>query len=382
MKKHRIAFYLPALNGGGAERVVLTIAGVMKERGHDVELVLDRAGGELHDEATRQFKATVLHAPKTMLAAPRLSRWISASKVDVLVASLTHNNSVSIAARAMSSHRCALIAWEHNLFSSMPQMNDWRQDLGRICARFALPHADLVMAVSKAVSTELLASIPLKEDRVCIVYNPIPMPSASELSDSAPHPWLEDGQPPVIISAGRLTAQKDYKTLLRAFARIPEPARLIIIGEGECRMQLEAIVDQLGIGDRVLLPGFMPNPRTWISRARVFALSSLQEGFGNVIVEALGCGVPVVSTRSGGPPVEILDNGRFGALVESSDDAALAQAIMDTMQALPDKKMLMARAYEFRPSHIGDVFEQAVDQAVAFNLANPKTLAMLHRATA
>lgn len=382
MKKHQIAFYLPALNGGGAERVVLTMAGVMKERGHDVQLVLDRGGGELHGEATRQFKSTVLHAPKTMLAAPKLSRWISASRIDVLVASLTHNNSVAVAARAMSSHHCALVAWEHNLFSSMPQMNDWRQDLGRICARFALPHADLVLAVSKAVSTELLASIPLKEERVCIVYNPIPMPNANELTETAPHPWLEDGQPPVIISAGRLTAQKDYKTLLRAFARIPAPARLIIIGEGECRMQLEAIVDQLGIRDRVLMPGFMANPRAWISRARVFALSSLQEGFGNVIVEALGCGVPVVSTRSGGPPVEILDDGKFGALVNSSDDAALAQAIMNTMHAPPDKDLLLARAFEFRPCHIGDIFEKAIDQAVAFNLANPKTLAMQRGATA
>jgi glycosyltransferase involved in cell wall biosynthesis len=160
----------------------------------------------------------------------------------------------------------------------------------------------------------------------------------------------------VVLAAGRLTPTKDVPTLLRAFARARTVlnARLMILGEGknaeesaERRLELIALATELGVAEDVSMPGFVDNPFAYMARASVFVLSSLWEGFGNVLVEALACGCPVVSTDSPDGPGEILDRGRYGRLVPVGDHGAMAEAILATLRAPPDPDVLRSRAAMF-----------------------------------
>src|SRR5262249_43075680 len=146
------------------------------------------------------------------------------------------------------------------------------------------------------------------------------------------HPWFRPSAPPVVLGAGRLHAQKDFPTLLRAFAQVraKREARLMILGEAKCaeyRTELMALAAQLGIADDVMLPGFVANPFAYMARAAVFVLSSAWEGLPTVLIEALASGCPVVSTACPSGPREILENGKYGPLVPVGDDTALANAI-------------------------------------------------------
>ena len=190
----------------------------------------------------------------------------------------------------------------------------------------------------------------MAENRVTTIHNPVDVQAVKEKS-RAPlsHPWLGPGSPPVILGAGKLKTQKDFATLLRAFARVraARPAHMIVLGEGEERRKLEKLARKLGIAAHTVLPGFVDNPFAWMARASVFVLSSAWEGFSNVLVEALACGCSVVSTDCPSGPAEILDAGAYGTLVPVGDDRALADAILAAMRSPRDPERLRSRAAAF-----------------------------------
>jgi glycosyltransferase involved in cell wall biosynthesis len=171
------------------------------------------------------------------------------------------------------------------------------------------------------------------------------------------HPWFADGEPPVLLAAGRLTAQKDYPTLLRAFraAREARALRLVVLGEGEERGRLEALARELGVAPEVDFAGFVANPYAFMARASLFVVSSAWEGLPTVMVEAMACGAPVVSTDCPSGPGEILERGRYGRLVAVGDAAALAGAMLATLDDPPPPELLRRRAGEFGP-------EQAIER--------------------
>ena len=170
------------------------------------------------------------------------------------------------------------------------------------------------------------------------------------------HPWFAPGAPPVILGAGRLTEQKDFPTLIRAFAlvRKKHPARLMILGEGEERSKLETLVQELGLEKEVSLPGFVDNPYKYMKRAAVFVLSSRWEGFPNVLVEAMALGTPVVSTDCPNGPAEILENGKWGELVPVGETQSLASAVLRTLDRVDVVRVKGAaeRADQFRVESI------------------------------
>jgi glycosyltransferase involved in cell wall biosynthesis len=173
---------------------------------------------------------------------------------------------------------------------------------------------------------------------VQVIYNPVIMPGMKARARQVPdHPWFRAGEPPVVLGIGRLTRQKDFPTLIRAFAgvRRQRPVRLIILGEGEDRAALDTLVTELGLGDDVALPGFRDNPLGYLSASALFVLSSAWEGLPTVLIEALAAGTRVVSTDCPSGPREILQEGRLGTLVPVGDVPALAAAMSAALDCPP-----------------------------------------------
>jgi glycosyltransferase involved in cell wall biosynthesis len=175
-------------------------------------------------------------------------------------------------------------------------------------------------------------------------------------SEKLDHRWFEDNEDPVILGVGRLNEQKDFQTLLRAFANVLKKrhAYLVILGEGEERSSLEVLSEELNVAHRVHMPGFVRNPYKYMARSDVFVLSSKFEGFGNVIVEAMACGCPVVSTNCRSGPTEILENGKWGRLVPVEDPLRMSNAINESIASpLPPSK---ERAQDFTAEVIMDQY--------------------------
>jgi glycosyltransferase involved in cell wall biosynthesis len=190
----------------------------------------------------------------------------------------------------------------------------------------------------------------LPSNKIKAIYNPIVTPELSKkLQEGVAHPWFSPGQPPVILGVGRLEKQKDFPTLIHAFAKVRQqhPARLMILGEGSEHSHLDSLVQELGLVEDVVFGGFVANPYAYMAQAAVLVLSSAWEGFGNVLVEAMAAGTPVVSTDCESGPAEILANGQYGKLVAVGDIEGMAKAIAQTLDKAPDSKLLQERADEF-----------------------------------
>jgi glycosyltransferase involved in cell wall biosynthesis len=203
--------------------------------------------------------------------------------------------------------------------------------------------------VSQGVAKNLV-DMGLPSEKIEVIYNPIVTPELSEkLQESLNHPWFLPGQPPVILGVGRLQKQKDFPTLIHAFAKVrqQQPLRLMILGEGSERSNLESLVQELGIAKDVVFPGFVANPYAYMAQAAVLVLSSAWEGFGNVLVEALAAGTPIVSTDCESGPAEILANGQYGKLVPVGNAEDMAKAIAAILEDTPDGEVLKQRANEF-----------------------------------
>jgi glycosyltransferase involved in cell wall biosynthesis len=199
------------------------------------------------------------------------------------------------------------------------------------------PWADEIVAVSQGVADDLLELTDLPPSKVRVLPNPVVTPElVQRAAEPLDDPWFTAGAAPVVLGAGRLDQQKDFPTLIRAFAavRSRRPARLVILGEGPERGQLESLVEELGITADVRLPGFVSNPFSYMARAAVFVLSSAWEGMPGVLIQAMACGAPVVATDCESGPREALAGGKYGRLVPVGDHLALADAIAGTLDAL------------------------------------------------
>jgi glycosyltransferase involved in cell wall biosynthesis len=347
----RLALFFSSLRGAGIQRVMLNLAEGLLGMGRQVDLVLVKAEGELLPEVPQGVRLIDLKSARSLYALPRLMDYLRKEKPVCLLASQTHLNLAAIWARAFSRSPTRLILSEHiDLAASARNAANWKDRLAPLAARLFYRAADGLIVVSRSAADGLLRATGLPAGFVHVIHNPIVTPALlAQAESSVTHPWFQPGQPSVVLSVGRLTRQKDHETLLRAFAilRQKEEARLVILGEGEERPRLESLAFELGIQDDFRLPGYVSNPGAYMSRARVFVLSSRWEGFANVLVEALACGTPVVSTDCPSGPAEILENGRFGSLSPVADPSALAAGMLEVMQSPAPVESLKARAMDF-----------------------------------
>ena len=346
----RVAFFMPSFRGGGAERVLVTLSGAFAEQGIAADLVVAQREGPNQPRAPQGGVRIVDLAARRVLAAmPGLIRYLRTEKPDALLSALPHCNVVAVWARSLARTRLRLVLSEHTTASASAANAPLRR--ARALPRFmrrAYPRADAIVAVSDGVADDLALLTGIARTAITRIYNPVVTPRLLQLAhERPPHEWFAPGAPPVLLGVGRLTAAKDFATLIRAFSdmRRQRAARLVILGEGEQRPALEALAASLGVAGDVSLPGFVDNPFAFMRHAAVFAVSSRWEGFCNALVEAMACGTPVVSTRCDGPR-EILEDGRHGRMVAIGDPAALARAIDEALVG-PPSLTAGARAREF-----------------------------------
>lgn len=331
----KVALFLPSLRGGGAERVMVNLARGFAEQGLKVDLVLARAEGPYLTQVSPEVRVVDLHAPRVLASLPGLVRYLRRERPVALLSALDHANIVALWARKLAAVPCRLVVSVHSTLSRAADNAPTARGrfMPYLIHRF-YPRADAIVAVSRGVAEDLAKRARLPLERIQVIYNPV---VTSELLDKAKepldHPWFEPGQPPIILSAGRLTAAKDYPTLIRAFAgvRRQRPARLMILGEGEERPKLESLVRELGLEDCVSLPGFVDNPYAYMARAAVFVLSSAWEGLPTVLIEAIAVGTPVVATDCPSGPREISSLTGGFSLVPSGEPLALGRAITKVM---------------------------------------------------
>ena len=327
----RLALLISQMEDGGAQRAMLKLAGGLADRGYPVDLVLGRAYGPFLDEVSPTVRVVDLGAPRVAASVPALVRYLRSERPAAMLSALDYVNIVALWSRRLAGVRTRLVVSERNHLSTAHRHRITRRDklMPGLIRRF-YPWADAVVAVSHAVADDLTAVTGLPRDRIEVVYNPVITPEVARLARTpVGHPWLQPGQPPVVVAVGVLRRQKDFGTLVEAFAQLRQrrEARLLILGEGPERAGLEATVARCGLESDVQLPGFVANPYAYLARAAAFAMSSRWEGLPGVLIEALFCGVPTISTDCPGGSREILDHGRYGRLVPVGDRNALAAAL-------------------------------------------------------
>ena len=368
--KRRVAIFLSNLEGGGAERITVNLLKGFSPQLFDLDLILISATGPFLDQVPEHVNVIDLKASSVTTAIRPLARYLRRNRPEVLMSHLSHVNVGALLANKLSGTRTKVMLVEHNDRSSASRATSrrllaapQRRFLPQIM-RFFYRQADAVVGVSEGVAGYVGKRFKVPPARVHTIYNPIVDDELLIKSQRPPeHPWLLEAQPPTLIAVGRMTTQKDFPTLLRAFAvvRQKRDCRLIIFGEGSKRADLEALAKDLGISAAVSLPGFTLNPYAAMNRAALFVLSSRWEGLPTVLVEAMACGCPVVATDCPSGPDEILEGGRYGRLVPVGDVQALADAILQTLEEPLPKDVLRARAADFSYGRAVDAYTRLLN---------------------
>ncbi len=411
--KLHIGFLLTGLNGGGAERFTLNLAQSLIDLGHRADLVIPKftgdyraaIPGEMRIRRARipgtdrkflravqrsgvQVEATTVNpfgAVRTWLVLSRkypgipvirgsgmrsiyplahfLSRYIREVRPHVLVSALPGPNAVAVCAAELTDRAVPVVVTVQNVPA------DYYTPEWLAAARMLYPLADAVVAVSKGVAESVRRSLGVDARRVRTIYNSVPADSLRRLArEEVTHPWFAAGAPPVILSVGREAPSKDYPTLVEAFglARREVDARLVILGKlsAPYRARLKSLAHGLGVEEDLGFVDFDENPHRYMRRAGLLALSSRSEGLPMVILEALACGTPVVSTDTPCGPREIL--GGWGDLPPVGDVPVLARALVATLRGeRPTEEALRARAADFSIEKAADAYIALFEKLVA-----------------
>ncbi|MGL1832736.1 glycosyltransferase [Rhodocyclaceae bacterium SMB388] len=323
---------LAATSGhSGVDRVLSNLVPAMAALGLRVDVLgIDGHGPEIGD-APPLVRRHRLGAQHVNTAVPGLLAYLRRTRPRALLSDKDRVNRIALLARRLAGVPTRVgVRIGTTVSVNLASRGFVERSLQRASMCWAYPAADAILVPSHGVAEDLAVFAGLVRDRITVVQSPVITATMVGLAEQLPtHPWFGDGGPPLVLGVGELSERKDFATLIRAFARLPahRSCRLMILGEGRRRSELESLVRELGIGDRVALPGFVPNPYAYMARAAVFVSSSRWEGMPIVLIEALALGAACVACDCPSGPREVLDDGRVGPLVPPGDDEALAVAI-------------------------------------------------------
>jgi glycosyltransferase involved in cell wall biosynthesis len=328
-----IAMFVPTLEVGGAERAMVTLANGFRRAGHHVDLVVAKSAGDLASELDSGIRVVGLGARRTLFALPPLIRYLRRSRPSAMLTTLADANLIAAVACALARVPIRLVVRESTTASAHYRYaTGIRRKAIAMTLRLAYSAANHVVSPSRGVAEDLVSHLGVARQRVVVIPNPLDLGYMRALAArptfdriSATH------QPSLVLGIGRLSAEKDFATLIRAFAKVVEhvDARLVVLGEGEERSRLEVLVRALGLNNQVTMPGFVENPFAYLKQASVYVLSSRYEGLPNTLLQAIALDVPAVATDCPSGPREILDDGRWGRLVPIADVAQMADAITE-----------------------------------------------------
>ncbi len=354
-----VAVVLPNLRPGGAEKLHVDLSWQWEKLDIKTDFWLRSATGNLANflpDASRVFD---LKAPRVRHAFFPLVRYFKEQKPDVVIAAMWPLTVIVPLAAKCAGFKGRVIVSEHSPLSLAYSKRGYlHRKVMRFSQRLCYPLVDMVVAVSSGVSMDLSQLSGIAASEFTVIHNPA---AKGSVNFGVGRPALLRGvSGPLVLSVGTLKKVKRYDLLIEAFSRLPRElnATLAIVGEGTERMQLKRLAEELNISNKVLMPGYVEDPGAWYAHADVFALSSDYEGFGNVIVEALEYGLPVVSTDCPFGPSEILECGKYGTLVACNDSDALAAGIRMALSNRPDPELLFQRAKDF---DIGVIAERYLD---------------------
>ncbi|MCL6444510.1 MAG: glycosyltransferase [Alicyclobacillus sp.] len=364
MSKERVSvvLFIPTLVGGGAERVAVNLVNHLDRTWLSPSILLLRREGPFLQEVRSDVTVDSLEIARMRNAVPGLWGYIRHKQPDVVVTHMTDANIIGAVVRKLSGSRTKLMLVEHSVWSfSASQLARPKRLVMQALIPRVYPGANRIVCVSDGVASDLRANFPNIASKLEVIHNPVLDERIwSKMVQHVEHPWFEQKEAPIIVAVGRLIEAKDHRTLLRALSvlnrernqrELPE-ARLLILGEGPLRKQLEEFAVGLGVRAQTDFIGFQSNPYKYMYHSDAFVLSSKWEGLPTVLIEALATGVPVVSTDCPSGPREILRDGELGRLVQVGDADELAQAIQevfDKKDALrAGREMRISRAKDFR----------------------------------
>lgn len=341
LKERKISLFMPSLNGGGAQRVMVNIANGMVKRGLNVDLVLAKASGEYLNQIEPGVHIIDLNSSRVIKSFFKLSNYIRREKPYILFSALEHANICSIFSNIFAGYICPVVVCVHSSYSRNSK-SIVNKILYQLLAKLFYRFSHAVVTVSKGSAQDLINICNIPEGKIKVIYNPVITRSMHEKSKvEVNHKWFTENSIPIILSVGRLEYPKDFSSLIYAFAEVRKKtaSRLLILGEGKDRQKLELLIDKLGLCDDVEMPGFVDNPYKFMSRSSVFVLSSESEALPTVLIEAMALGCPVIATDCPNGPREILEDGKYGKLVPVGDVPALANEILSAINSAGKRLM-------------------------------------------
>lgn len=339
MGRRKVCFVLPSLNGGGAERAAVQILNGLDPDRWDRSMFLFAREGPYLAEVDPAVAIASAEASSRWGRWHALRSFVARERPGIVMAFLSYFSALSAVRAANTGARVVF-----NLQTPMSAFltdadyhwrRRWHKAAFTAVTRVGYAAADLIVATSQGVAGDLTGTFGISPDQIRVLANPVDLDrvraAAAEPIDEA---VLPGGDGPLMVAAGRLAEAKNYPLMLEAFAALRQraPARLCILGQGELEDQLRKVIADRGLGQSVSLAGFQPNPWKYIARAQLFLLTSRYEGFGNVLIEAMACGVPVVATASAGTR-DIINHGVDGLLVDAHTPQAVAASLLSMLES-------------------------------------------------
>ena len=346
-RRLRVIFFIPNLAGGGAERVLINLLKHLDRTQFDPHLVVSRFEGPHVHSVPTDVRVTELKSRSLWTVAPKLIKVIRNQEPDVVVSTTGGGGIPTVLAHRVAGSRARLIVWERSVLVGSER--GIKRTLMLKLKKILWPRADLVTAVGTAVEEDIRKQTGLDPSKTRVLYSPILDQEMERLSKvEVAHHWFEE-KVPIILCVARLVPLKDHETLLRGFARLLEEreVRLVLLGDGPLRRELEHLAEQLGISRSVWFAGFVKNPFKYMRRSSLLALTSLHEGMPGVVVQAMACGLPVVGTASPGGTPEIVQHEQTGLLIPMKDPDAFFEAACRLLDEPGLARQLADKAREY-----------------------------------